>query len=276
MQAERDEEIAPILEELKEETGKLNELTDAKNELDDEVTKLSSLNEEYTAKIKELEEQLKAAEEDIESHTKNLEESSAKLEETNKEIQELTQSTETELGQIDDEHKKLDEEIGTLSQTKQQHLDDKTKQKAEIKQQLAARVEEEHAINSELPEHLRKDVNEKKLADTSSLFSDEAAPEPEVKAEPVTKTDKPSATAATVKTKKVKASRIKRLSNFFKSKPPTPTKVPVKVSDIKKANSKADIKKEPVDVKSQKTTDSYDGFEEEIPPNKGGLFKEEI
>lgn len=296
MQAERDEEIAPLLEELKTETGKLKELTDAKTELSDEVDKLTTLNEEYTSKLKELEEKLKSTEEDIDANTKNLEESTTALEESNKEIEELEKSTDTDLKALDDEDKKLDEEIENLKKTKEEHLSNKDSQKKEIKELLQQRVKEEHEINNELPEHLRKDVNEKKLTDASSIFSDfEPEPEvkPKVKSEPKKAAATPTPAPATTKVKK--ESRMKRLSKFLRGGPPSPTKTPAKTTESKPVSkatpkpattteTKSELKPETKDTgkkeveKSPKTSHSYEGYEDEISvnQNKGGLFKEEI
>lgn len=274
MQTERDEEIAPVLEELKVESDKLKELTDAKDELSTEVEKLTSLNEEYTSKLKELEDQLKEIEEGIETHTALVSEKEQELTKTTGEVEELTKSTESELAGIDEEDKKLDDEITNLQDTKTQHLDDKKSKKEEIKTLLTEQVKEEHEINRELPEHLQKEVNEKKLLDTSSIFSDEPKPEPvaEVKAE------KPSAkpeTKATKTVKKDKPSRMKRLSNLFKSsKPVTTVKSAAKPITTPSASTKPAEEPSKVDVKS---TASYDGFDEiSVNKNKGGLFKEEI
>lgn len=46
------------------------------------------------------------------------------------------------------------------------------------------KVKDEHKINSELPEHLREEVDEGKIRDTSSIFSGE---EPEIKHVPLIK-----------------------------------------------------------------------------------------
>lgn len=309
MQSERDVEIAPLLSELKAETEKLTKLTDAKTELSGEVAGLGKLNEEYLAKVKELEESLAKTETEIEDHTKQLEEFEAKLTETTKEVEDLTKSTDEGIKDVDAQVGTLDTEIEDLTLTKESHLNSKKSQKEDIKTKLAERVKEEQDINGELPEHLKKEVDEKKLLDTSSVFSDEpfkaelaakeeakskAEAEAKSKAEAETKAKATKTTKPLVESpKKEKKSKMKRFTSLFKS---NPTAHPPNSSynrNYKPEEDKSKVKtpakessKEPkavkgtkdADSKSQKTSNSYEGYDDIISEgnNKGGIFKEEI
>lgn len=178
LQKEKDEILKPILAELEEETTKLNNLTDAKNELTNEVNSAETLNKEYTTKLSDLENQLKQSIADIEQYTVDLENSNKKHDETSKEVDELHQRSIDELAKHEESHKALDSEIETKTKTKDDHLKNKADKKQEILSHLDDRVKEEHQINKELPDHLKKTIDEDKLRDTGSLFTIE---EPSVK-----------------------------------------------------------------------------------------------
>lgn len=297
MQNERDEEIAPLLSELKAETEKLTELTSSKNELSEEVGELDKLNQEYTAKLKELEESLAKTETEIEETTKQVEEADSKMNDTNKEVEDLSKSTEENLKDVNAQLGTLDGELEELTKTKESHMNAKLSQKEEIKKHMQERVKEEHEINRELPEHMRKDVNEKHLLDTSSIFSDEPVksdPEPKVKEAEPAKAKEEVGKAADKSPKKEKKSKMKRFTSLFKSapnahppnskynrnyKPELEGKPEVK-EEKPKETPKKEVKESTTkesDTKSQKTSNSYEGYEDiSEGNNKGGLFKEEI
>ncbi|RCK65774.1 Eisosome protein 1 [Candida viswanathii] len=178
LQAEKDEEIKPTLDELAEETEKLKEVTNARDELANEVKASEDLNKEYEEKIAELESKLEETKNDIEKYTTDLETATGKHETTDKELSELQELHDKEKSEAEKEHEDLDAKLEQLEKEKQGHIDDKAAKKKEILAALDDKVKDEHKINSELPEHLRVDVNEDKIRDTSSLFSVE---KPEVK-----------------------------------------------------------------------------------------------
>lgn len=277
MQQERDVELEPILGELGVETEKLNDLTNTKDELSSEVDKLTAQNNEFASKLKELEEQLAKTEEEIESTSKELEESQVTLDDSHKEIKELTESTTRDHNNIKEETDALEKEINDLEDKKKQHLEEKAKGKDEIRQKLKQRVADEHAINDELPDHLRKSVNEKKLLDTSSIFSDEPIREPEPEPKPAVVEQKSEPVLET-KPKGIEKRRstIKRISSIFKRK----SSGGQGVDDIKTSlKPKEPIAKAKEEIKSSKTSQLEDIYDDDISTqnnNKGGVFKEEL
>ncbi|CUM65440.1 uncharacterized protein PRCAT00003079001 [Priceomyces carsonii] len=182
LQSEKDEILRPTLDSLKEESAKLKELTDARDALQSEVTKGEDLNKEYEANLKELTENLESTKAEIEKYTADLEAADKEYEETSTQVDDLHQQSSDELQKANNSHKDLDDKIALLTKTKEENLAKKNTQKEEIKNQIDEKVKEEHKINDELPEHLRKNIDEKKLRDTGSLFSVE---EPSVKEVPL-------------------------------------------------------------------------------------------
>ncbi|KAF6072661.1 hypothetical protein FOB64_000675 [Candida albicans] len=170
LQAEKDEILKPTLDELKEESAKLEEVTNARDELANEVKASEDLNKEYEEKLAELESKLQEAKNDIEKYTTDIEEATAKHESTDKEVAELQELHDKEKADAEKEHEDLDE--------------DKATKKKDILAAIDEKVKDEHKINSELPEHLREEVDEGKIRDTSSIFSGE---EPEIKHVPLIK-----------------------------------------------------------------------------------------
>ncbi|CAX42608.1 uncharacterized protein ymr031c homologue, putative [Candida dubliniensis CD36] len=198
LQAEKDEILKPTLDELKEESAKLEEVTNARDELANEVKASEDLNKEYEEKLAELESKLQEAKNDIEKYTTDLEEATAKHESTDKEVAELQELHDKEKADAEKEHEDLDGKLNELEQQKESHLEDKATKKKEILAAIDEKVKDEHKINSELPEHLREEVDERKIRDTSSLFSEE---EPEIKHVPLIKeseTADPEKKASTV------------------------------------------------------------------------------
>lgn len=289
MQAERDEIIKPTLDELKVETEKLEDLTNTKNELSAEVDELQKTNDESNTQFKELSEKLSSTEEEIEKITKELEESETKLADTTKEVDDLNKLSIDELTKVEQSNNELDTKLAEMDKEKEDNLNKKSSQKDEIKAEIDALVKGEHEVNKELPEHLRKDVDERKLRDTGSLFSDdepEPVPEPEVKEEekPKGKEAAPVASPSKVngEVKPKKRSGFRKLGKLFKSDPKPLKNTPAKKEEPAKSSSGADTsKKEKAEIKSNKTSNSEDAnYSDEISisknPNKGGLFKEEI
>lgn len=184
LQAEKDEILKPTLDELKEESAKLEEVTNARDELANEVKASEDLNKEYEEKLAELESKLQEAKNDIEKYTTDIEEATAKHESTDKEVAELQELHDKEKADAEKEHEDLDGKLEELEKQKQLHLEDKATKKKDILAAIDEKVKDEHKINSELPEHLREEVDEGKIRDTSSIFSVE---EPEIKHVPLIK-----------------------------------------------------------------------------------------
>lgn len=178
LQAEKDEELKPTLDELTEESEKLKEVTNARDELANEVKASEDLQKEYEEKLAELESKLEETKNDIEKYTSDLEIATNKHETTDKELVELNELHDNEKSEADKEHEELDAKLAELKPQKEQHIEDKAAKKKDILAALDEKVKDEHKINSELPEHLKTDINEDKIRDTGSLFSVE---EPEIK-----------------------------------------------------------------------------------------------
>lgn len=275
MQAEKDEVLKPVLEELEVETTKLKEVTDARDQLREEVKTGETHQEEYEKKVVELNEKLETVKADIEKYTGDLEESTRTAEDTSKEVDELHQQLADELKLAEDSHKELDAKIQDLETQQKDHLVTKKEQKQLILKNLDERVKEEHAINAELPEHMRKEVNEKKLRDVGDLFGDDEVPEqkplnvaakkePKETTAPVSKvapTSKPAVSSA----KNEKKSGLKRFTKYFSSKPPKAAEPVPRAKSVKKEH-----------LISEASNADFDDISSSNEKNKGGLFKEEI
>lgn len=171
LQAEKDEILSPILDELKEENKKLDDLTNAKNELVKETESSEATNKEYNEKIDSLSSSLAKALEDIKTFSEKLEETTTKHDEASKTVDDLHLASEKQLKEHEDKHKELDGQIAELEATKDDHLETKKLNKQLVLDHIDERVKDEHAINNELPDHLKKDIDESKLRDTGDLFS---------------------------------------------------------------------------------------------------------
>lgn len=278
MQAEKDEILQPILDELEEESSKLKQVTEARDHLREEVSAGEAQEKEYTDKIAELKEKLQKTSDEVTQYTTDLEESTTKAEHTSKEVDELHQQLASELKQAEDAHKELDGEIAKLETEKKDHLETKKSQKALILKNLDEKVKEEHAINAELPEHMRKDVNEKKLRDVGDLFAGDTTEVPLVSnkpakaaaaSKPAAKDAAPAAKAAAPKSpaKKEKQSGLKRITKYFSTKPP-PAKQTKPAPAAKPAKQQL--------AASEASNGDYDDISLGANKNKGGVFKEEI
>lgn len=300
MQAERDEELKPTIDDLEVETSKLKELTDSKAQLDSEVEAGEKLKSEYETKIAELKEKLELTKTEIESHKTQLEETSQKRETTDKEVEELRTNKATTDEDAEKSHKELDEQIAGLEKEKELHISTKASHKKDILGHIDEQVKDEHKINKELPEHLRSEVDESRFRDTGSLFSaDESvkkAAEPKVaKSEAELSTVAPkqlslaeaTAQALAQATKRGIRSRFSSIKNAFKS--PQPSKSTSKPA-AKPATVASTLQKEEAPVKKTggsegsalklKSSELSD-VDDELSINKdqakkGGLFKEEL
>ncbi|CAI5758463.1 unnamed protein product [Candida verbasci] len=266
LQAEKDEELKPTLDELSEENAKLKEVTDARDELANEVKASEDTNKEYEDKLTGLRSKLEETKGDIEKYTADLEESKTKHESTDKELADLQIKHDNEKSNAELESKDLDSKLEDLSKQKEDHTKSKADKKKQILSGLDDKVKDEHKINQELPEHLRSDVDDKKIKDTSSIFTieksevakkplhevaeketekpkpkkaDLASPTPVKKQVESSKPKATTATAASGSTKRPvtpsaaqsptkKKSFGKRLSSFFKSSSSQPSQATTK------------------------------------------------
>ncbi|CAK9437898.1 uncharacterized protein LODBEIA_P22760 [Lodderomyces beijingensis] len=188
LQDEKDEIIQPTLDELKEENAKLKEVTDARDELKKEVKAAEKQQKDYEAELQDLDEQYKKAESEIEKYTTDLEETTIKHEKTDKELADLKTKHEETTTSAEKEHRDLDAKIAELEKEKKEKTEEKGQKKSDILKALDLRAKEEHRINDELPPHLKRDLDDAKLKDTSSIFSEEVEP-------PTKKAEEPKATA---------------------------------------------------------------------------------
>lgn len=281
MQSERDEILKPTLDELKEETAKLTELTDSKTQLTSEVEASEKTNAEYEAKLAELKDQLEKTAAEIEQHKKDVEETAAKREETDKEVAELQGHSATELENADKSHKELDDQLAQLEKEKEEHIATKVSHKKEISLEIEDKIKEEHKINKELPEHLQLEIDEARFKDTGSLFSAEPvvtkheAPAPVVAPIPTT----PAKGVATEKKKGFRS----RLKAAFNTPSPARTAPATVASTLQPKRSVVESKKSVPVTSAESSKDrasEVSNFDEELSikgqSKKGGLFKEEI
>lgn len=293
MQAERDEELKPTLDELAEETKKLKDLKDSESHATEETESSEKQKSDYEAKIAELKEKLDKTEEEIEAHSKEVEETTSKREALGSEVEELKGTSATEIETAEKEHADLTEKMAQLEEEKQQHIDTKALHKKEILSEIDEKVKDENKINSELPEHLRDSVDEKKIRDTSSIFTKSAASvrdNASIKETPAPlnagQTSAPSRNftaaatqAATERKHRIRTSLLNIKSKFRLLTGPneassSPSKAPVKAAEpeVKPTES---AKAKPVKVESKKLDDDFVDVAS-APKKEGGLFKEEI
>lgn len=280
MQAEKDEILKPVTDELETENAKLKEVTDARDQLREEVESAEKQKEDYETKIAEINEKLESTKADIEKYTSDLEEVTKNAEDTSKEVDELHQQLANHLKEAEDSHKDLDSKIAELEAQQKEHFETKKSQKSLILKNLDERVKEEHAINEELPEHMRRDISEKKLKDVGDLFADDPVEVPLVDNKPSEKIEKAAEKAAEKPVKeskpavakpskpaeqKDKKGGLKRFTKLFSSKPSKP---------VDQAPQSRPSKTQR--LVSEVSNNEYDDISLSKEQNKGGLFKEEI
>lgn len=303
LQAERDEELKPILEELEIETGKLKELTDSKNQLESEVESGEKLKVEYEAKIAELKEKLEQTKTTFEANTTELEETTGKRETTDKEVDDLRTTKASEDETAEKAHGELDEQLSALEKEKEQHIATKASHKKDILLEIDEQVKDEHKINKELPEHLQHDVDESRFRDTGSLFSAEEKPavvektkaeEPKPQ-EPKPKEVKPKVAPVAVKSDTANAStkkgfrhRMNSIKQAFKTPQPpkpaaktAPKPAPATVASTLHKGEKEPTKLETKASATKEKSPQLTNYEEDISitddrSKKEGFFKEEI
>ncbi|OUM55784.1 hypothetical protein BVG19_g5382 [[Candida] boidinii] len=188
MQKEKDDEIAPTLEELSNEKATLDDLTSKRVEVENYSNEHKARLESYQKKLDLLERQLQQASDRTgltttrlskakeDSATLGLEsanfekEANTKIGELNGNIESLTAEKPTLLAKVDDLKAQRADTIDALQKSKLEH------------------VEKEKEINEALPEHLRKDVSDEisvpsEIDETPYQLEDEHVEKPEV--EPV-------------------------------------------------------------------------------------------
>lgn len=210
MQAEKDEIMKPITDELEVETGKLTELTTERDSVKAEYEEIQKINDERAAKVAELKKKLEETTQAIEQHNALLLEILPKREALDTEIGELEESSAAQLLNADQAKQELDKETADLEREKLEYISTKATNKKDILKMHEERVADAHKINNELPEHLREPIDDKKLLDTGSLFSHE---EP-VK---VVQTEKESPAVFTEKAKRRRSLREKLKHTFLPS-----------------------------------------------------------
>lgn len=191
MQAEKDEILKPVNEELETETSKLNEVTAERDTHKSEYDEIQKINDERAAKVAELKQKLEEANKGIEQHNALLLEVVPKREALDSEVGELEESSKAKLLNAEQSKTELDKDVADLEKQKLEYTTTKASTKKEILDAHQQRVVDAHKINDELPEHMREPINEKKLLDTSSLFSVEKKVEA-AKEEPKVSSDKAS------------------------------------------------------------------------------------
>ncbi|OWB76410.1 hypothetical protein B5S32_g561 [[Candida] boidinii] len=188
MQKEKDDEIAPTLEELSNEKATLDDLTSKRVEVENYSNEHKARLESYQKKLELIERQLQQASDRSELTTTRLskakedsaalglesenfeKEANAKIDELHGNIESLTAEKPTLLAKVDDLKTQRGDTIDELQNAKLEH------------------VEKEKEINEALPEHLRKDVSDEisvpsEIDETPYQLEDEHVDEPEV--EPV-------------------------------------------------------------------------------------------
>lgn len=293
LQTEKDAIVKPVLDELTEEKAKLKNLTNARDELQNEVDAAEKLNAEYEAKLTELQEQLDATEADISKYTDDLADVSAKFDESQTTVDELKAKSIETLQKHEDTHKDYDAKIAELEATKAEHLKTKQLQKQEILDHIDEKIKDEHKINNELPEHLRKTIDEDKLRDTSSLFTvEEVAEEPVQQPEVVDTVQEPPTKVAKTKKKGFRS----KISGIFKKEVKEVKKVvPKRTVETRKDTTaeSASAEKKPESVKPTESVKpesideskavsrvesevDFDDISIDRSKNQGGVFKEQI
>lgn len=293
MQTERDEELKPTLDELDEEKKKLKDLKDSEAQATEETESSEKQKSEYETKIAELKEKLEKTEEEIEAHIKEVEETTSKREALGAEVDELKGTSATEIETAEKEDADLKEKIAELEEEKLQHIETKALHKKEILSEIDEKVKDETKINNELPEHLRDNVDEKKIRDTSSIFTKSAASirdNASIKESPAAHAISPPSApsrnftstatqAATERKHRIRTSLLNIKSKFRLQSGPneavsSPSNAPAKTAApvVKPTES---TKVEAAKVESKKLDDDFVDVAS-APKKEGGLFKEEI
>lgn len=169
LEAERDEDIAPLLEELEVENSKLKELTDDRVEKENIYNDIKSKHDSTKA---ELDDTLSK----IETMVKRLEELESSVAEVTAKESEVTSSAAAAEALLDSEGMAKQNELESFTaqrkelESKREELHSSNRDKVEeLKNLSLEHHEQEKQINEEFPEHLRKEVVAPKDIDDSDL-----------------------------------------------------------------------------------------------------------
>lgn len=292
MQAEKDDQLKPTLDELQAEQMKLKELQEKRDKAQAEHDKKKQLNDEYKVKLEELENNLKNTRDDIEYYKVEFEKASEDHATLRRQTDELKQKLKEEYNTSDKSHRDLDASLRKLETDKENQTKDLSRKENEIKEKTDRRIQNEHEYNNELPQHLRHEVPEKKYKDVGNLFDDVEPLKHET-----AKVSKPSANETTKPVelrRDTESAKVGKLvSQEKKAKPPT-AESPKKQSGFRRLTKlfvnetsqekpwKKEKETSPVQKKSSppKTNESeFSGEIDDILVDKDeqrGLFKEEI
>lgn len=173
LQIEKDGIMKPIKEELEAESEKIKEMSSNREAIRAEYEEAQKLNNERAAKVAELKKRLEEAERNLQHHNELAAEIISKREALDKEVAQLEERCASQLLNADQSKAELDRDVCDLEKQKQKNREAKAATRIDILKAHEERVSDAHKINNELPEHLRKPVDEQKLLDTGSLFSKE-------------------------------------------------------------------------------------------------------
>lgn len=175
LQSERDTELKPTLDELEHEQSQLAAKVKIQETHQTELDEIRAENKQRIEQLEALEKELAETETGIEQQEKLVAETESRLEQLSQQVEEVTSKEKTHSENTAAELKLLESEIASLQQEKERSLQQKETDRARIEKHIEEKVKGEHAINYELPEHLRRDVDEDRIRDTGSLFDDEEA-----------------------------------------------------------------------------------------------------
>lgn len=181
LQEEKDELLKPTLDELDTETKKRDEVVNARDEHQKEHDHHADTNAELKDKIAALEKRLQQQKDDIAKYTTDLETAKSTHDTTAADLTATEERHTKKLADNKEAAAELDREIEQLQQDKKSQLLAKAQHRKQIEDHIDGRVRDERKIQQALPEHLRSEVDEDQLRDTSLIFTVE---EPEVKEEP--------------------------------------------------------------------------------------------
>ncbi|ODQ78353.1 hypothetical protein BABINDRAFT_168108 [Babjeviella inositovora NRRL Y-12698] len=177
LQAAKDVELQPLLDDLAAETEEVTALTTEKETLATEVAGLQTKSDAADAQLRELELKLAETEKLIASVTQ--EHATAETQDTEfaAELATYKETSARELEELAATHSDGVEKHAALETEHAALVDAHARAKDDIRAHLATKVVDEQKINAALPQHLQKELDVAKLQDASTYLLDE---EPEV------------------------------------------------------------------------------------------------
>lgn len=291
LQAEKDDQLKPTLDELQAEKTKLEQLQEKKDKAQAEHDKKKQMNDEYKSKLEELETNLKNTRDDIEYYKVEVEKATEDHATLRRQVDELKQNLKEEYNSADRKHKDLDTSLRNLETEKENHTKETSRKENEIEEKLERRIQNEREYNNELPQHLQREVPEKKYKDVGNFDGIEPPKHEDAKV------NKPSAKepANPVEPKKdTESAKERKVVSQEKKEKSLTTESPKKQTGFRRLtklfvneNSSEKPRKKEKELfsarnksASPKTNESeFSGDIDEILVNKDkqrGLFKEEI